>query len=215
MVITGDFNPALNLEDSALGPSSYNKGMRDFQDFIHQIEVLDNNSSGLHFTWNQKPKSGKGVFKKIDRIMGNIQLLDSFPLSFALFQLYGLSDHSPCVLKILGMVRNKHPPFKFANFLTHKAEFGKIVGDVWCSRVDGVPQFRVVKLKLLKKPLRGLFFNQGNIHKKVVDLRWLLHDVQKVIDLDPFNSELCDKETLYVQQLQEASLDGEVPETKV
>nr|XP_043639262.1 uncharacterized protein LOC122610332 [Erigeron canadensis] len=47
--------------------------MSDFKDCVEAIEVIDINSFGLHFTWNQKPKKGIGVFKKIDCVMGNMK----------------------------------------------------------------------------------------------------------------------------------------------
>ncbi|GJS05313.1 putative reverse transcriptase domain, reverse transcriptase zinc-binding domain protein [Tanacetum coccineum] len=50
--------------------------------------VSDVNSSGLKFTWNQKPRGGDGVLKKIDRIMANMEFNDMFVGSGALFQPY-------------------------------------------------------------------------------------------------------------------------------
>ncbi|GJT04648.1 hypothetical protein Tco_0839110 [Tanacetum coccineum] len=64
------------------------------------MEVMDVNHTGLHFTWNQKPKGSNGILKKIDKIMGNFQFNDDFLGSFATFQPYHISDHSPCVLRI-------------------------------------------------------------------------------------------------------------------
>ncbi|GJR53134.1 putative RNA-directed DNA polymerase [Tanacetum coccineum] len=70
-ILMGDFNVALNLEDYSSGPSKLNYAITDFKDCVYNIEVMDINSSGLHFTWNQKPKGGCGLLKKLDRIMGN------------------------------------------------------------------------------------------------------------------------------------------------
>nr|GEV62489.1 hypothetical protein [Tanacetum cinerariifolium] len=74
----GDFNVALNMEDSFTGSSGMNSAMCDFKDCVIHIEVFDINNSGLHFTWNQKPKGGGGILKKLDRIMGNIEFVDMF-----------------------------------------------------------------------------------------------------------------------------------------
>ncbi|GKA11339.1 hypothetical protein Tco_0690772 [Tanacetum coccineum] len=49
---------------------------------------------GIHFTWNQKPKGGGGILKKLDRIMGNFKFIDMFQGAYALFQSYRISDHS-------------------------------------------------------------------------------------------------------------------------
>ncbi|GJX26449.1 aspartic peptidase [Tanacetum coccineum] len=75
----GDFNVALNIEDYSSGTSKLNYTITDFKDCVYNIEVMDINSSGLNFTWNQKPKGGSGLLKKLDRIMGNTEFIDAFP----------------------------------------------------------------------------------------------------------------------------------------
>ncbi|XP_021970325.1 uncharacterized protein LOC110865358 [Helianthus annuus] len=56
--VMGDFNSALNHEDSSMGSSSVSIGMREFQDCVNAMEVFDVNRVGFQFTWNQKPKQG-------------------------------------------------------------------------------------------------------------------------------------------------------------
>ncbi|GKB31830.1 sodium/hydrogen exchanger 6 [Tanacetum coccineum] len=72
----------LHIEDSFAGSSSMNVGMCDFKDCVKRIEVIDNNSFGLHYTWNQKPKGRNGILKKLDRIMCNIDFVDRCPGSW-------------------------------------------------------------------------------------------------------------------------------------
>ncbi|GJT72211.1 MACPF domain-containing protein CAD1 [Tanacetum coccineum] len=55
-VLMGDFNVALNLEDYHSGPSVMSPPMIEFKDCVSKIEVMDINSSSIHYTWNQKPK---------------------------------------------------------------------------------------------------------------------------------------------------------------
>ncbi|GKA95055.1 sodium/hydrogen exchanger 6 [Tanacetum coccineum] len=75
-------------------------------DSIKTIEVrsciLRDQEGGLRSVplRDDKPKGFNGILKKIDRIMGNLQFNDDFPGSFAIFQPYRISDHSPCVLRI-------------------------------------------------------------------------------------------------------------------
>ncbi|GKE60615.1 protein LAZ1, partial [Tanacetum coccineum] len=45
-----------------------NSTMCDFKDYVRSIEVMDIHSTGLHFTWNQKPRGRNGVLNKLDRI---------------------------------------------------------------------------------------------------------------------------------------------------
>ncbi|GJV33731.1 protein LAZ1, partial [Tanacetum coccineum] len=74
-VLMGDYNVALNLEDSHSGSSRLNFAMIEFKDCVSQIKVMDINCSGIHFTWNQKPRGEGGLLKKLDRIMGNLEFL--------------------------------------------------------------------------------------------------------------------------------------------
>ncbi|GJW01535.1 RNA-directed DNA polymerase, eukaryota, reverse transcriptase zinc-binding domain protein [Tanacetum coccineum] len=78
-VLLGDFNAALNLEDHSYGGYEPSISMREFKECVHNMQVMDVNCTGLHFTWTQKPKGSNGVLKKIDRIMGNLQFQDDFP----------------------------------------------------------------------------------------------------------------------------------------
>ncbi|GKA71110.1 SPX and EXS domain-containing protein [Tanacetum coccineum] len=45
---------------------------------VEAIEVSDVNSTGLRFTWNQKPNGEDGILKKLDRIMANLEFNTSF-----------------------------------------------------------------------------------------------------------------------------------------
>ncbi|XP_021991606.1 uncharacterized protein LOC110888385 [Helianthus annuus] len=209
-VLMGDFNSSLNLEDNLFGSSRITTAIRDFKDCVEHIEVLDINRSGLHYTWNQKPKRGGRYIKEIDRVMGNSQFLVEWPAAHAVFQPYRVSDHSPCVLKLPNVAKKGPKPFKFANFLVHKPEFKEEVSKVWSSTTSGHRMYCVVtRLKLLKSPLRKLLYKQGNLHDKVVKLRMELDAAQMSIDGDPSNISLRDKEADLAKLFMEAKLDEE------
>ncbi|GJR67388.1 putative reverse transcriptase domain-containing protein [Tanacetum coccineum] len=132
---------------------------------------------------NQKPKGRNGILKKLDRIMGNIDFVDKFPGAYALFQPYRISNHSSSVLKLPSCSVSKPKPFKFYNFLTYKSRFLEVVAAKWSSKVEGNSMFRLVqKMKTLKKPLRKILHDQGNLHDHVIKLRAELDEVQKAID---------------------------------
>nr|GEW73882.1 hypothetical protein [Tanacetum cinerariifolium] len=61
-----NFNDALNLEDCYAGSSKISISMREFKEYVGNIEVQDVNSSGLYYTWNKKPKGGGSILKKLD-----------------------------------------------------------------------------------------------------------------------------------------------------
>ncbi|GJT36586.1 putative RNA-directed DNA polymerase, eukaryota, reverse transcriptase zinc-binding domain protein [Tanacetum coccineum] len=187
-VLLGDFNVALNLEDSFSSSSQLTSHMLEFKDYVENIEVMDLNCSGLHYTWNQKPKGG----------------------AYAIFQPYRISDHSPAVLKIPDLVSSKPKPFKFCNFLTFKSLFLDTVSTFWNVQVDGHNMYQISsKPKSLKKPFRKLLHEQGNLHDRVNRLRHELDEVQKALDNNPADSNLRDEEAIYLKAFNEAKLDEE------
>ncbi|GJT98865.1 hypothetical protein Tco_1094383 [Tanacetum coccineum] len=181
--LLGDFNVALHLDDKAAGSSSVDIAMREFQECVEDIEISDVNSSGLKFTWNQKPKGGDYVLKKIDRIMANMEFNDVFL---------------------------KPKPFKFSNILIHNTRFKEVVQDRWDIDIIGFWMFKMVKkLKILKTPLRKLLYDQGNLHENVKHLRHDLDKAQKALDFDPFNATIREDEAVYLQAFNDALLTEE------
>nr|GEV32463.1 hypothetical protein [Tanacetum cinerariifolium] len=171
--LLGDFNVSLSASEKSTGSSYIDTGIRYFQDCVEAIEMSDVNSTGLRFTWNQKPKGDDGILKKIDCVMANLEFYTSFVGSSALFQPYRISDHTPAVLRI-PMESNSKPLVK--------------------------------RLKKLKKPLRKLLYDHGNLHENVRKIRLELDVVQTALDSDPSNIELQEEEATYLQAFNEAGL---------
>ncbi|GKB80473.1 RNA-directed DNA polymerase, eukaryota, reverse transcriptase zinc-binding domain protein, partial [Tanacetum coccineum] len=81
----------------------------------------------------------------------------------------------------------------------HNNRFKDIVANGWNVIVSGFWMFKVVKhLKMLKKPLRKLLYDLGNLHENVKKLRHELEMVQTALDLDPSNLELREEELVYL-----------------
>ncbi|GKC82948.1 hypothetical protein Tco_1138665 [Tanacetum coccineum] len=174
--LLGDFNASLFVGDTSAGSSSMDIAMREFKDCVDDIEVIDVQRTGLQFTWNQKPKGKDGILKKLDRIMANLEFHDGFVGAHAIFKLYRISNHSPSVLYI---------PTN--------------------AKISGFHMFKVVKkLKLLKKPIRKLLYDKGNLHANVIRLRVDLDRLQTELDNDPFNVSLREEETASVITFNEA-----------
>ncbi|GJV38022.1 hypothetical protein Tco_1410499 [Tanacetum coccineum] len=147
--------------------------------------------------------------REFKECVDDIEVLDvqNFVGAHAVFKPYRLSDHSPSVLNIPTLTSMKPKPFKFYNILTSNDHFLSIVNEVWNQNVSGFLIYRVVKkLKLLKKPLRKLLYEKGNLHANVVRLRDELDLVQTLLDSDPFNAILRDKEAASVCAFNEAAL---------
>nr|GEV62700.1 hypothetical protein [Tanacetum cinerariifolium] len=185
--LLGDFNVSLFVDEKSTGSSFIDTGMRDSQDYVDAIEMSDVNSTGLRFTWNQKPKGDNCVLKKTDRIMANIEFYTSFVGSSAIFQPYRISDHSLAVLHVPMISHIKPCPFKFSNIL----------------------MFRVVKrLKFLKNTLCKLlnyYITMGTYMRMLKNFVMSWTRFRFAIDKDPDNIYLRE-EAAYLLAFNDASL---------
>ncbi|GJR93536.1 hypothetical protein Tco_0265710 [Tanacetum coccineum] len=181
--------------------------MREFKECIETMEVMDVQRTGLHFTWNQKPKGKDGILRKLDRVLANLEFQDQFVGAHAIFKPYRISDHSPSVLSIPSRMKLKPKPFKFFNVAILDKRFKGLVRDGWSSHVSGFDMFRVVKkLKGLKKPIRKMMYDKGNLHANVNRLRENLDRLQADLDSDPSNVTIREEEAAAVVAFNEALL---------
>ncbi|GJR66442.1 hypothetical protein Tco_0012507 [Tanacetum coccineum] len=119
-------------------------------------------------------------------------------------------SETPSVLCIPTLGKAKPKPFKFFNVLTTHELFLDVVKTEWDHYISGFFMFRVVKkLKNLKKPLRKLLYDKGNVHANVNKLRTDLDAIQTALDADPFNVALREREATCVIEFNEAVLTEE------
>ncbi|KAJ9536525.1 LOW QUALITY PROTEIN: hypothetical protein OSB04_un000277 [Centaurea solstitialis] len=185
-IITGDFNATLFPHDSFGGSSRRSAEMMDFSYCVEDVDVLDVRFSGVLYTWCQKPKEELGLRRKLDRVLANLEFTSMFDNATVKFLPRGLSDHSPSVLSFDGGVRKKKYGFKFDNFLVTDPQFLNIVKQHWEVEISGTFMFQVTsKLKALKKPLRQLRGQYGNLSTRANKLKHELDVVQLAADFAP------------------------------
>ncbi|XP_022026078.1 uncharacterized protein LOC110926659 [Helianthus annuus] len=184
--------------------------MTEAKECFNEAEVEDICMSGFRFTWNQSPGRKDGLLKKLDRVMANDRFVADFPLANAVFLPFLKSDHCPMVLVIPEVPNQKHKPFKFPNYLVHKAEFLPIAKKEWDYPLSGVNMFRLVThLKRLKKDFRKLNYQQGNLFENVIKLKAELESIQEDIVNYPENEALREEELVYLNAYSEAVKDEE------
>nr|GEW17354.1 hypothetical protein [Tanacetum cinerariifolium] len=142
--ILGDFNASLFMEESTACGSKIDIAMREFRDCVDEIEVMDVQSTGLRFTWTQKPKGVHGILKKLDLVMANLEFNDEFISAYAIL----IYDHSPSMLCIATLYETKPKRFKFFNILTAHDKFLEVVKTKWGHQFSGFHMF-YVKAKVL------------------------------------------------------------------
>nr|GEU40024.1 hypothetical protein [Tanacetum cinerariifolium] len=203
--LLGDFNASLYVDDTSI--LTLDITMREFKECVNTMEVMDVQRTGLHFTWNQKPKGKDGILRKLDRILANLEFQDRFVGAHAIFKPYRISDHSPSVLYIPSIVKVKPNHFKFFNVSILDKRFKDVVREGWSSHVSGFDMFRVVKkLKGLKKPIRKMMYDKGNLHANVIRLHGKLDRLQTDLDNDLSNASIREEEVTAVVMFNEAIL---------
>ncbi|GFY81235.1 hypothetical protein Acr_01g0010440 [Actinidia rufa] len=119
----------------------------------YDIGLSDLRSSGTYFTW-----SNNTVWCKLDRAMVNSRWTQEGILAQANFDLPGkFSDHSPCIVTLLGENDRGPSPFKFFNMWAKHDNFLELVSSAWQMQMDGTAMYKLCKrLKALKGPLKIL-----------------------------------------------------------
>nr|GFC67245.1 hypothetical protein [Tanacetum cinerariifolium] len=85
-------------------------------------------------------------------------------------------------------ITKKKKSFRFANYVADKDEFLELVNEELKHKVSGSQMYKVVqRLKLLKKPLNKLNWQNGNLFERANTLKEKLKVVQSNVDADPFN----------------------------
>nr|XP_043630425.1 uncharacterized protein LOC122601751 [Erigeron canadensis] len=107
---------SLSSQDYATGTSRIDITMGEFKDCVDELEIADVNSSGLQFTWTQKPKGKDGTH--------------------AMFQPYRTSYHAPAILCFPTAANRKQKPFQFSNVLVHHSKFQQVVSKFLRSELD-------------------------------------------------------------------------------
>ncbi|GJY81630.1 RNA-directed DNA polymerase, eukaryota, reverse transcriptase zinc-binding domain protein [Tanacetum coccineum] len=123
--------------------------------------------------------------------VNNMEVDDLCSTGFQFTWTKSLKNVSCNTLKKLDRIMiNEDFLLQFRKAHADKDDFLDIVRDGWNHNVRGCHMYRVVqKLKLLKKPLNKLNWQNGNLFDKVNDLKEKLKDAQSKVDVDPFNLE--------------------------
>ncbi|KAL4588964.1 hypothetical protein LXL04_001865 [Taraxacum kok-saghyz] len=208
-LVSGDFNQILKPGESTRS-SSFDSYMDDFQRCIEDTNLIDINATGLYYTWNQKPRGVGGLLRKLDRTMGNTNILSLFPRINVMYKPYGISDHSPAVIEFPIGKPKKSYDFKFVNTIADHPQFLDTVQLHWNSRIDGHSMYQVFKkLKNLKYPIRKISHQMGNPSKKVEALRTEVEKVQQQLDREPDNEELSFEHATYLDEFTTALSEEE------
>ncbi|GKC15340.1 RNA-directed DNA polymerase, eukaryota, reverse transcriptase zinc-binding domain protein [Tanacetum coccineum] len=149
--------------------------------------------------------------------MVNEVLILKYPMANATFLPYLVSDHSPVLITFPQSLIKSVKPFRFANYIGVKEEFLPTVKKEWNTDIEGHSMFRLVnKLNILKTHMNKLNWKNGNLYKRVEEIKDMLKLAQAKLDADPHNNDVkkvevdclkvynkavCDEEKFLFQKL--------------
>ena len=167
--IGGDFN-VVRFPSEKLGEGRFTGAMRNFSNFISEMELVDLPLLEGQFTWsnNQDPPSKS----RIDRFLISADWEDHFLHLTQKASTRMMSDHCPIILDSGSFTRGKSY-FKFENMWLQHEEFSEKVKGWWGSyEYHGSPSFVLAsKLKALKGDIK--IWNKesfGDVRGKKLDL---------------------------------------------
>ncbi|XP_074360315.1 uncharacterized protein LOC141700437 [Apium graveolens] len=209
MVSPWRFNAFLEANETTGDLPNRNRAMVEFKQCVQHLAVTDLHYGGEFFTW----RDGNIVDplqRKLDRVMVNAKWLEVFDLSSAKFLPRGLSDHCPAVL-LLGLQKDRlSKPFQIFNHLIEHEDFLQVVEKAWDIEVTGTPWFRLSsKLRNVKKALKILNRDVGNLHQEVITTRQTLLDFQSSMST-PLSQSQREEELLLISKYKAALLSEEI-----
>ncbi|KAL0913107.1 hypothetical protein M5K25_016539 [Dendrobium thyrsiflorum] len=190
-VILGDFNCCRFQSDKKGGNSIPLSRLAPFNNFIFDSHLVELPSSGLFHTWYNQ-RTDNPIHLRLDRILANVDWLNTFPNSDYKVVNSLISDHTPLILKSDVPVGSR-PRFMFKNFWCHIPEFWSILLSIFDAPSNGNPIISLfLKLKLLKSKIKAKRWDSSNhIADMCRNLTSLQRECQAKLDLDPLNGNLC------------------------
>ena len=139
-MIAGDFNIIAHPSKSSKynGFQGISNDIKEFQEIVQKLAVVDHCFSGPMFTWSNNQEEGF-LARKLDRVLINDIWLHSFAHSTVEFIPPGDSDHCAALAQLDQEVFSPPKPFKLFNFWTKHPEFLDIVVKSWEVPVRGSP----------------------------------------------------------------------------
>ncbi|XP_075075657.1 uncharacterized protein LOC142162788 [Nicotiana tabacum] len=129
-LILGDFNTMLSVNDRINGNPVHQSEVVDFQTCVDDTGLGLLNRKGCQWSWCNKRDGTNRIYSNIDWSLGNSYWFIQYGYTEAIYENYGVSDHSPIVL-CTEIIRNHLPkPFRLLNVLLQEDEFNKLVQEV-------------------------------------------------------------------------------------
>ncbi|XP_075077017.1 uncharacterized protein LOC142163777 [Nicotiana tabacum] len=158
---------------------------------------------GCQWSWCNKRDAEDRIYSNIDWAFGNASWLTHYSSIEVVFELSGVSDHSPIIINTDIAKTYLPKPFRLYTVLLNQKEFDGVVHEVWNQRVQGHTMFSIwLKLQRLKDKTKHMNKEMSSLDKKIGQFRKQLENAQGELDEDPFNIQLIVKEKELLLQIE-------------
>lgn len=156
VLLGGDFNAILNLEDRFQGNPVQNIEVVDFQACLERNILQEVRAIGPTFTWTNNQEGQQRIYTNIDRSFANISWFSEYSNVVVERLDKNVSDHNPQLLRF-EQEEMRGGLFRFYNVIADHDNFLQIVRDNWRG-ASSLNLLRNVWLKCqrLKAPLKAI-----------------------------------------------------------
>lgn len=175
-LMIGDFNEIAYPEEKKGGAPADVRKCHLFNSQINDCNLLEVTTVETRFTWRGPKWNGRDrVFKKLDRVLCNVDWRLKYHEGFAKVLLRVQSDHHPIIVLLEGETNtNRNRPFRFETTWTSHADFKNFLHSKWEKDKDIVQSLHMLTTHL-KKWNKETF---GDIFKRKKELLSRLNGIQ-------------------------------------
>ncbi|XP_070045223.1 uncharacterized protein [Nicotiana tomentosiformis] len=204
--VVGDFNVIIDTMEKEGGrPYRIEKSI-DFLSCIDECGLQDTGFCGPRYKWSDNRGAPKTIWKRLDRLLFNIEWSDEFSETSVEHLARVCSDHAPLLINLKKASTMRPKYFKFLDFWTKYEDFLSVVTEEWQKTVQGNTLWTLhQKLKRVSRRLtvwsRQAF---GDIYEEPKMLEKQINDLETmhIFDTTPAHrAELNEAKAKYVRFL--------------
>ncbi|XP_015167940.1 uncharacterized protein [Solanum tuberosum] len=147
--IVEDFNVIAEVEEKLGGTPYRLEKSFEFLNFMEDVGVQDAGFAGNIFTWCNNRDAPSTIWKRMDRMLYNLEWFDHFSKTTVSHLARTCSDHAPLVIQLSSEEEEFKRYFRFLNTWTEHPQFLDTVQGIWNIECHGNPMW-VLHQKLKK-----------------------------------------------------------------
>ncbi|KAG5620134.1 hypothetical protein H5410_005352 [Solanum commersonii] len=165
-IVGGDFNTIMHESEKLGGlPITQNETI-DFIRCINTYALNELKFIGSCYTWWNGQIEEDCIFKRLDRVFGNNEFMNTLQGSEVHHLIREGSDHAPLHVRCNNVQEQIRKPFRFLNFWFKHKDFVKVVGESWKKDT----QEDVIKAKEAQLEINPTTENRIGLKKAKADL---------------------------------------------